>query len=582
MAGAETALIQLKLTNCPAGSGGRTFAARLAARVSRASYVTRIVVETLARRALAALSRHPWWTALLTLAVALPALLLHLGWQPLLVDEPIRALVALEMHYSGHFFAPTLQGMPYYNKPPLFNWLLVALFRLTGRQDEWVLRLPTIAALLLYSGSIWRVLRPQLGSRTAFTVALAFATSGRVLFYDSFLGLIDLWHAGLTWLAFMAVWHFGERRQWGRLFVLTYALTALGFLLKGLPSLVFQALALLVYCLESGQWRRLFGWQHVLGVLVLLGIVGTYFGIYSQHNSLEVALQTLWSQSSQRTVAAQPLADSVRYVLLFPLDFIKHFLPWTLLVVCLARRDWRRAVFGPRFRRYNALLFLAVLPVYWLSPATIPRYLFMLIPLGLAVVVPLYLEMAGRWQVRWLNAALLTLLGLSTVAVLLAPLLGSYSTPPVPLRALVPGAWAWSLGLGAVLALLVWLFARVADYRLLLLAFFLLVLRLAFDVFIFPARMRTSPEVAYRAAALRVGRETRGRPLLLLPGAELDNVEAFYITRERGQTLRTARLPLQPGALYLGQPSQFAGQPRRVLDEFVIDRGIHFQVVEFL
>ena len=517
------------------------------------------------------------------LVIALPALLVHLGWQPLLVDEPIRALVALEMHYSGHFFAPTLQGLPYYNKPPLFNWLLVALFRLTGRQDEWVLRLPTIAALWLYSGAIWRVLRPQLGSRTAFTVALAFATSGRVLFYDSFLGLIDLWHAGLTWLAFMAVWYYGERRQWGRLFVVTYALTAVGFLLKGLPSVVFQGLALLVYFLETQQWRRLFGWQHLVGGFVLLGIVGTYFFIYSRHNSLEVALQTLWSQSSQRTVAAQPLAESVRYILLFPFDFIKHFLPWTLLGLCLCRRGWRAAVFRPRFRRYNALLFLAVLPVYWLSPATIPRYLFMLIPLALAVVVPLYQEMrpAAGWQVRWLDATWLVLLAVSTVGVLVAPLLGRLAVPPVALARLVPGAWGWCLGLGAVLALLTYLFARLVDYRLLLLGYFLLVLRLGFDVFVFPARMRSSPEVVYRAAAIRVGRETRGRPLALWPNSQLDNVEAFYITRERGQTLATATLPPRAGILYLAEASQLAGRPCRVLDQFTIDRGLVFKLVEF-
>ena len=535
-----------------------------------------LIIESLARRALAALSKRPAWVAGLTLALALPALLLHLGWMPLLVDEPIRALVALEMHHSGQFFAPTLQGFPYYNKPPLFNWLLVALFRLTGRQDEFILRLPTIAALLLYSAAIWRVLRPQLGSRLAFTVALAFATTGRVLFYDSFLGLIDLWHAGLTWLGFMAIWHYGGRGQWARLFAITYALTAVGFLLKGLPSLVFQGLALLVYCLDSRQWRRLLGWQHALGLAVLGSILGTYFFIYSHHNSLDVALQTLWSQSSQRTVAAQPLADTVRYVLLFPLDFIKHFLPWTLLAVCLLRRDWRQAIFGPAFRRYNALLFLAILPVYWLSPATIPRYLFMLIPLGLTVVVPLYQEMqpARRWQVRWLDGALLALLVVTT--------LGTLAPPFIDLTRVVPGAGALSLGLFGVLALLAYLFWRLADYRLLVLGYYLLVLRLAFDVFIFPARMRTSPEVGYRSAAVRVGRETKGRPLVLWPNSPLDNVEAFYISRERGEPLITGPWPPRPGLLYLADERLLRGYhaPYRTLDVFEIDGGIMFHLVE--
>ena len=535
---------------------------------------------------------------LLTLAVALPALLLHLGWQPLLVDEPIRALVSLEMHYSGHFFAPTLQGFPYYNKPPLFNWLLVALYRLSGRQDEWIVRLPTIAALLLYCTAIWRVLRPQLGSRVAFTVALAFATTGRVLFYDSFLGLIDLWHAGLTWLAFMAVWYLGQRGQWARLFVITYALTAVGFLLKGLPSLVFQALALGVYCLATRQVKRLFSWQHVLGVGVLVGVLGSYFLVYSHHNSLEKALATLWDQSSQRTVAAQRWQDSVRYVLLFPFDFIRHFLPWTLLVVLLLPRRARQLVWATPFLRYNTLLFLAVLPVYWLSPATIPRYLFMLVPLGLTVLIPLYrsgqetesgsLPASASGPMRWLDATLLLLLAVTALAplvgglVAVAPALGAVG--PVLLGHLrgVPPYWLPGGLLSAVLVGLTYLFWKMPDYRLLLLGYFLLVLRLSFDVFVFPARLATSPEVAYRTAAVRVGRETRGRPLELWPDALLDNVEAYYIARERGQTLFTAHLPARPGTLYLAEPWQLAGRPYRVLDRFVIDRHKDFFLVELL
>lgn len=547
------------------------------------------MVESLARRLIFALSQRPWWVVAFTLALALPALLLHLGWQPLLVDEPIRALVALEMHYSDHFFAPTLQGLPYYNKPPLFNWLLVALFRLTGRQDEFILRLPTIAALLLYTAALWRVLRPQLGSRLAFTVALAFATTGRVLFYDSFLGLIDLWHACLTWLSFMAVWYLGQRGQWTRLFVLTYALTAVGFLLKGLPSVVFQGIALLVYCLDTRQWRRLFGWQHALGGLVLLVILGTYFFVYSRHNSLETALATLWSQSSQRVVTAQPLGESIRYVLLFPFDFIKHFLPWTLLVLCLlVPGAWRR-VAGQPFLRYNALLFLAVLPVYWLSPATIPRYLFMLVPLGLTVVIALYAQYqpAGVLLMRLLDKLLLALLSIAALGLLAPPLLRlamrlGVVPARLPILRGVPEAGLLSLVFFGLLALGAYLFWRLADYRLLVLGYYLLVLRLAFDVFIFPARMQTSPEVGYRAAAIRIGRETKGRPLALYPrGRPLDNVEAFYIARERGETFTVAPLPLRPGTLYLADERYLRGQRYRTLDKMTIDGPITFRLVEF-
>jgi hypothetical protein len=257
--------------------------------------------------------------------------------------------------------------------------------------------------------------------------------------------------------------------------------------------------------------------------------------------------------------------------------------------VCLLRRDWRAAIFGPAFRRYNALLFLAVLPVYWLSPATIPRYLFMLIPLGLTVVVPLYQEMwlARRWQVRWLDAAWLMLLLLTTLGLLAPPMLRAVSAAglvaPAHLNVLrgVPDSWLLSLGFFALLALGTYLFWRLADYRLLVLAYYLLVLRLAFDVFIFPARIHTSPEVSYRTAAMRVGRETKGRPLVLWPGSLLDNVEAFYISRERGEPLITGPLPPRPGTLYLADERLLRGRTYRTLDTFVIDGGLVFRVVEF-
>ena len=79
-----------------------------------------------------------------------------------------------------------------------------------------------------------------------------------------------------------------------------------------------------------------------------------------------------------------------------------------------------------------------------------------------------------------------------------------------------------------------------------------------------------------------MGRETRGRPLALYPkGEPLDNVEAFYIARERGQTLTVAPLPLRPHTLYLIDENYLAGQRYRTLDRIVIDRNIAFRVVEF-
>ena len=183
-----------------------------------------------------------------------PALLINLGLLPLTVDEPIRALVALELRDSGNYFVSTMQGVLYYNKPPLYNWLLLGVFRVFGNESEWTIRIPTVFFLLAFAGSIWGIVRRYLGNRVGVITALAFVTSGRILFYDAFQGLIDMSYSWVTYLSFMAMFYFGQRRQWAGLFGVSYGLAAVGFMLKGLPALVFQGLMLVVYLGYSGRW----------------------------------------------------------------------------------------------------------------------------------------------------------------------------------------------------------------------------------------------------------------------------------------------------------------------------------------
>ncbi|MDV7402029.1 glycosyltransferase family 39 protein, partial [Arthrospira platensis SPKY1] len=84
-----------------------------------------------------------------------PALLINLGLMTLIDDEALRAWVALEMQLSDNYIVPTVHGDFYYKKPPLYNWLLLGVFWLTGSMEEWAIRLPTVCFLLLYCGTIY-------------------------------------------------------------------------------------------------------------------------------------------------------------------------------------------------------------------------------------------------------------------------------------------------------------------------------------------------------------------------------------------------------------------------------------------
>lgn len=524
---------------------------------------------------------RPWVPAVLCLLVLPPALLINLGLLPLIADEPIRALVALELKLNGNPFVATLQGEYYLNKPPLFNWLLLGFFRLFGAADEWVIRLPTVLALLGMGAALYYFVSRWLGRGLGVAAALAFITSGRMLFYDSMLGLIDTLHALITYLGFMAVFELGERRHWAALFIVSYALTSVGFLLKGLPSLVFQGLALAVYFgWQPGQWRRLLSGAHALGLAVLVAMVGGYFEVYSHFHPLHEYLATLLDQSTQRTVAFHAWGESLLHLVKFPFDFLSDFLPWTLLFVCLARPGWRRVLWEHPFLRFNAVLFAALLPVFWLSPGTIPRYLFVLTPLGFTVAVYFYRRFWAerRWPHRVLDALLLAACALVSLIVAAVPLF--------PQTAALPGVVWKAVVVALALAGCMLAFWRLPGQRLLWLGLYLLCMRVGFNWFVLPVRLTTRDETPYRTAGIRVATIVGHAPVYKLADTHLDNDEAFYITRGTGHILYSStskqlREPPPAHAFYLADDQHLVCRRYHQYYDFIIDRGIHIHLVKF-
>jgi 4-amino-4-deoxy-L-arabinose transferase-like glycosyltransferase len=90
--------------------------------------------------------------AALLILLHLALLLFRVGELPLLgPDEPRYTRVAVEMHRSGDFVTPRLQGEPWLEKPVLYYWLASASFAALG-ETETAARLPSIAASLFLVG----------------------------------------------------------------------------------------------------------------------------------------------------------------------------------------------------------------------------------------------------------------------------------------------------------------------------------------------------------------------------------------------------------------------------------------------
>ncbi|TXB67892.1 glycosyl transferase [Phaeodactylibacter luteus] len=488
----------------------------------------------------------------LALALLAPALLINLGLLTLIDDEALRAWVALEMQLSDNYIAPMLHGDFYYKKPPVYNWMLLGVFSLTGEMDEWSIRIPTVAFLLVYISTIYYFARQHFSRDLAALSALAFLTCGRILFYDSFLGLIDISYSWLTFLSFMLFFHLSEKGRWAQAFGWSYALAAVGFLMKGLPAVVFQGATVLGWLAYRREWYRLFRWPHLLGGLIFLAITGAYYAAYVQYNSLDALAQVLLNESAKRTAGRYPFWFTVLHLLTYPFELlVYHFMPWGLLAVFLLKRGAWAKIWQHRFTAFAMLVFLLNIIVYWTAPKVHPRYVFMLIPLLFMVLLYLYNEYTeeATWQKQVID---MVLLGCCLVLPLAA-------LAPLFLSRLSGTPWLWpkTLLIFALLSGLAYGAWRFREARLLTVAVALLAVRLAFNWFVLPDRDANDFGNDARLDAIRVARAYEGKDLRMFAQSEWQPMTSFQMTLERGAVIPVDYGPIDTSAYYVIDPQAY-------------------------
>lgn len=331
---------------------------------------------------------------------------------PLSADEPIRSLIALDMEYNGNYVAPELNGDIYFKKPPLYNWLLLVFFKIFGDHSEFIVRLPSLLSILLFGWVILLVGRRNgLTENVSFFSAMAWITGGHLLFYSSLLGHIDVTYSLVSFLGMYAVYRYSEKEEFTKMFVLSYLAMAAGFLMKGLPSILFQGLTLLVVLIYRKQWRILFSVKHLVGAMAFLVPFALYLFAFTKHADLSTYIQTLWSESSSRTVGEKGIWKSIEHLFLFPLQFSVDLFPWSLGFLLFLKKENRQLVWGNRFLRMCILIFAANIPVYWLAPDYRARYVFMLTPFILYPTMVVLMNRFKDSKAAWLNLLLAMLTG---------------------------------------------------------------------------------------------------------------------------------------------------------------------------
>lgn len=326
------------------------------------------------------------------------SVLINLGHLNLRVEEPRRALVSMGMLQSGNYMDPHTMGWAYYNKPPVFNWIMAGLMKLTGSSSAFVCRLPSVISLLVFGFFQYHFSKKYIGKRLALLSSFFVLTCADMYFYWLSNGAeIDVFYGLVVYLQAISIFWFYEKKQYAWLFICSWFFCALGFLTKGYTSFLFQFLTLAALCFYAKSLKILFKPQHLLGIFIFLLVTVPFLYVYSFSNSPGALLINLLNESLLKSAVGQESAGKFYKIFTYPLVLFRVLAPWCLILFFLLMKHQFRLLSNPLVK-FSLLFIVMNIGVYWITGAQKTRYIIMFIPFVMNVVVYVVGEMEKKFQ----------------------------------------------------------------------------------------------------------------------------------------------------------------------------------------
>lgn len=277
----------------------------------------------------------------LVFALAVPLFFVKLGAAGLVdPDEPYYAVPALEMLKSGTWSVPIFRGQPWFDKPVLFYWMILAAYKTFG-VSEWAARLGSALAGL--GGAVALATLAPRGLRRGGAHVLAAVVLATSLEY-AFLSRSAVTDMTLTLFLTLGFLAFARHLETGGELWAAWAGAAFGLaaLTKGPVGAIVPAVALLGYGLATRR-RELLSARTFFASL--LGFVATaapwYVYMVATHRELVVRV-FLGEENLGRFVNPEHRQFPLFYVAVLAVGL----LPWSAALPAGVARAFRAAAAG--------------------------------------------------------------------------------------------------------------------------------------------------------------------------------------------------------------------------------------------
>ncbi len=391
--------------------------------------------------------------------------ILFLGVRPLFIPDEVRyGEIAREMLSSGNWIVPRLNGLLYFEKPPLGHWLNAFSLYLFG-ENAFAVRFASAVSSGVSALTVFAVARHFFHNRfTSLFAVFVFLTIFEVQVIATFGVLDSIFSAFLN--AGIAVFVLGADAVVGR--QKTYLLCAgllfgLAFLTKGLLAFVLPCLVLVPWLLYRKQYVLLFRrtW-FMVGVAVLVTLP---WGIAIHQQQPDFWHYFFWVEHIQRFAGEHPQHEQPFYYFLVYAPLVT--LPWFLMTPAAATglKQQSRDLKHPA--AIQLLLSWAIMPLIFFSVSSgklITYILPCMVPFAVIIAAGLT---SGRSNSRLIRMGLVVLC-LILVFALAALAFAQFSSTQKPLyqSSELGGLAAISSALISAIAILIMgLFTRTDIFR---------------------------------------------------------------------------------------------------------------------
>ncbi|XOV92028.1 MAG: ArnT family glycosyltransferase [Bacteroidota bacterium] len=522
------------------------------------------------------ISSKDYWIPLLVFLFLLLAVFLNLGIYPLYLEEPRRALISLEMLYNNNLWVPTEFGTFYYKKPPFFNWVIIAGYKLFGNYSEFSVRFFSVISYLLMGVGTYLMGKKYVGTTFGIYTAFLFLVCSDLLFYFTITsGEIDLFYSMITYLGFIALFHYYKQGNFWLLFQISYILAAIGTLTKGLPSIVFQGISVITIFVYYRNFKGLFKLSHFAGILTYVIIVGGYALIYSQYNDPSLFLfskDSIVSQSMERTPFENGVFKVISHLFMFPLELLKILAPGAIFLLLLISKKSRKSIISNDYIRFSLILLAANIWVYWISPGTASRYLYMFFPLFISITLyPLFQDP---------NTKILTVIKYIFGAVIFIFCVTSLSLPFIDRLDKIENLIFISITFGILFAGLIYVFLKYSNWQLMTVIAAFIFMRILFDFIILPIRATEELGAQEKAIAEDIYALTKNDPIYIYQSEVAFRSTIFYLERASQKVLAIDSTS-SPNQFYLADINQISNDQSFETFYGFTHKGGEFGLIKF-